>query len=89
MVRWEFLLASLQNFGFGPCFTKWVQTLYKTPKSCVMTNGRISLGRHDRGTLEPLATTIKANTNILDKQQGGKEQKLILYAGDIMGLTVL
>ncbi len=42
-VHWEFLFTTLSKFVFGPCFIKWVQTLCKTPKACVITNGKVSL----------------------------------------------
>uniref|UniRef100_A0A9J8CLD1 Reverse transcriptase domain-containing protein n=1 Tax=Cyprinus carpio carpio TaxID=630221 RepID=A0A9J8CLD1_CYPCA len=101
-VHWEFLFTTLLNFGFGPCFIKWVQTLYKTPKACVITNGKVSpsfdLTRGTRQgcplspllfniTLEPLAIAIRANTNIPGAQGGNKEHKLFLYADDILALV--
>ena len=98
-VQWEFLFASLSHFGFGETFTNWIKTLYKQPKAAVMTNGVISpLSRGTRQgcalspllfniVLEPLAIAIRENTNIRGVEGGGKENKLLLYADDILALV--
>ena len=38
-LNWNFMLASLQKFGFGPEFIKWVNILYTFPSFCVKNNG--------------------------------------------------
>ncbi len=41
-VSWDFLLQTLQAFGFGPIFCSWIQTLYSDPQIRVMNNGHNS-----------------------------------------------
>ncbi|KAG1925078.1 hypothetical protein F2P79_025775 [Pimephales promelas] len=41
-VEWPYLFFTLEKFGLGEFFIKWVRTLYKDPLSAVITNGRRS-----------------------------------------------
>ena len=38
-VEWNFLLASLEKFGFGEGFISWIKCCYTDILSCVMNNG--------------------------------------------------
>ena len=38
-LEWSFIERTLQYFGFGPSFTRWVKTFYKKIESCVLNNG--------------------------------------------------
>ncbi len=37
-VEWDYLLHTLQMFGFGASFISWVKLLYKAPLASVCTN---------------------------------------------------
>lgn len=78
-VSWPFLLKTLNKFGFGPNFIKWIQLLYTAPQSVVRVNECISqafeLGRGTRQgcplspllfalSIEPLAQMIREDVNI-------------------------
>ncbi|KAJ8403185.1 hypothetical protein AAFF_G00354020 [Aldrovandia affinis] len=73
-VEWQYLLLTLESFGFGRTFIKWIGLVYKEPKVVVVTNGTISpyfrLGRGTRQgcplspllfalAFEPLAAAIR------------------------------
>ena len=36
---WNFLHESLEFFGFGESFLRWIKTFYKNISSCVINNG--------------------------------------------------
>ena len=38
-VRWSFLKKTLNKFGFGDNFIKWIDTIYTNPESTVLNNG--------------------------------------------------
>ena len=38
-ISWKFLFKTLKYFNFGNYFIKWISTLYKQPKACVLNNG--------------------------------------------------
>ena len=38
-VEWDWLFSTLERYNFGDTFIKWLKTLYKNSKSCIMTNG--------------------------------------------------
>lgn len=78
-VSHSFLLQTLHNFGFGPTFTQWIQTIYNSVSSSFKVNGWLTafipLGTDLRQgcalsmplyilTAEILAITIRANTDI-------------------------
>jgi len=35
----DFLFRTLSAFGFGPSFTRWINTFYNNISSCVLNNG--------------------------------------------------
>ena len=41
-VDWDYLIASLKAFNFGPEFIKLVKTFYKNVSSCILNNGFFS-----------------------------------------------
>ncbi|KAF7643269.1 hypothetical protein LDENG_00242520 [Lucifuga dentata] len=101
-VEWGFLMHTLESFGFGDEFIKWITVIYADPQAAIFTNGLISdFFKLSRGTkqgdplspllfvrfLEPLAATIRADQRIRGVQVGGKEHKLFLYADDILRLA--
>ena len=47
----DFIIAALEDYGFGPNFVQWVITLLHDQKSCVMNNGHsTSYFNLERGT---------------------------------------
>ena len=47
----DFILASLDKYGFGPDFIQWIKTLFANNESCVMNNGSsIGFFKIQRGT---------------------------------------
>ena len=38
-ISWKFLHTTLQHFGFGENFRKWISTIYNNSHSCVTNNG--------------------------------------------------
>jgi len=85
-VSHEFLFKTLDSFGFGPNFQKWVKILYKDISSAVIVNQHISRSfpvtrsvRQGCGlspalyvlTLEPLLHKIRQNPNIKGVQLPG------------------
>ena len=41
-VDWNYLIAALRVFNFGPNFLNWVEVLYRDASSCVINNGYTS-----------------------------------------------
>ena len=98
-VEWGYLIYTLQAFGFGEGFIKWVKVLYSAPRAAVLTNGTMSPFFHlGRGTrqgdplspllftlfVEPLAVAIRDDLNIKGVMAGGQMHKMFLYADDIL-----
>ena len=102
-VEWGFLIHVLEAFGFGSGFVNWVKLIYTAPRASVLTNGQTSpFFQLSQGAkqgdplspllcilfLEPLANAIRAEAGITGVKAGGKENKLFLYADDILWLSV-
>jgi len=98
-LEWPYLFFTLKNFGFGEEFIKWIQILYTSPLSAVITNGlRSSNFKIERGTrqgcplspllfalaMEPLATAIRQDTTIRGISLNNHEHKISLYADDVL-----
>ena len=98
-VEWGYLIYTLQAFGFGKGFIKWVKVLYSAPRAVVLTYGTMSPFFHlGRGTrqgeplspllltlfVEPLAVAIRDDFNIKGVMAGGQMHKMFLYADDIL-----
>lgn len=90
---------TLGTFWFGEGFIKWVNVIYSDPRATVITNGLTSpFFCLTRGTkqgdplspllftlfLEPLAISVRTETDIKGVSQGGEEYKMFLYADDIL-----
>ena len=84
-VEFPFLFYTVEKFGFGPIFRKWVELMYTDPSTTILTNGIMSLQtRLNHGVrqgsplsplifaifLEPLAIALRANSNIWGVQAG-------------------
>lgn len=98
-VSWEYLFYTLQQFGFGNTFISWVKLLYTSPLASVRTNDTYSpYFPLQRGTrqgcplspllfalvMEPLAATIRGQTNIKGISRAQREHKISLYADDVL-----
>ncbi|XP_063806456.1 uncharacterized protein LOC134984922 [Pseudophryne corroboree] len=98
-VEWGFLWGTLDRFGFGPIFKKWVQLLYSAPQARVSVNGHISSSFSlQRGTrqgcplspilfalaIEPLAGIVRSSPRVVGLRLGGRTDKIALYADDIL-----
>lgn len=98
-LQWDYLLYALHKFNFGNSFINWVKLLYTNPLALVCTNGLYSKSFSvSRGTrqgcplspllfalaLEPLAIAIRQNAAITGVYREGLEQKISLYADDLI-----
>ena len=41
-LEWSFIDKTLNFFGFGPQYCRWVKTLYSNSQSCIINNGHCS-----------------------------------------------
>ena len=97
-LNWNFLLISLEFFGFGESFLGWIKTFYKNISSCVINNGFSTLSfnlkwgvrqcdplspAHFITVLELLALSIRNNDQIKDIAVDGSEIKLVIFADDM------
>lgn len=98
-LEWPYLFFTLQEFGLGEVFIKWIQILYTSPLSAVNTNGlRSSSFNIERGTrqgcplspllfalaMEPLAAAIRQDTSIRGILLNKCRHKISLYADDVL-----
>ena len=94
---WNFLMITLQAFGFGSDICRWVETLYKHGKSCISVNGQISSwfsisrGCRQGDPISPylfilcaeiLGQMIRENNNIRGIEINRTEHKLSQFADD-------
>jgi hypothetical protein len=97
----DYMYRVLEEMNFGHSFIKWIKTLYANASAVIANNGWTSdpvfLHRGLRQgcplspllyvlTVEPLAQTIRANSDIQGVHTpggGGKETKLVQYADDM------
>ena len=92
-VSHDYLLKTLESFGFGPSFIKWIKTIYNCACSSVKPNGWmtafIDLGRGLRQgcalsmplyvlTAETLAIKIRENKNVKGIFPPGSKEELKL-----------
>lgn len=97
-LNWNFLLKSLEFFGFGESFLGWIKTFYKNISSCVINDGfstpSFILKRGVRQgdplspslfitVLELLAVSIRNNDQIKGIAVDGCEIKLVIFANDM------
>ena len=102
-VEHEFMFRTLEKFGFGDRFVKWIRLLYSSAKSRVKCNGVVTdsfgLGRSVRQgcplsallysiTTEPLATMLKKDQHIQGIIIPGGERSLIHQYADDTNITV-
>ena len=98
-VKWVYLFAVLNKFGFGPNFTSWIKLLYLRPTASIRTNSQRSrpFNLH-RGTrqgcplspmhfdlaIEPLATALRTCKDMSCIWRGDTEHRVSLYADDLL-----
>ncbi len=98
-VEHQYMLSTLEEFGFGPSFRNWIEIIYSQPAASVITNQNISQPfRIHRGNrqgcllsvylfaimLEPLALSIRQNPEIWPIVVQGRPQQMSLYVDDII-----
>lgn len=98
-VRWSFLYKVLAKFGFNKNFITLIQSLYDRPRARVKINGDLSDSFHlERGTrqgcpispllfvifFEPLGQLIRQTKEIKGIEVGGTEQKVAMFADDVL-----
>lgn len=98
-IEWAYLFHVLKLFGFGEKFIKWVKMIYRTPKSCIITNNMVSKSFElHRGVrqgdclspllfniaLEPLAIDLRMHPGIEGSPMGTSECLISLYADDVL-----
>ena len=98
-VEWDYLINTLQRFGFGTNFVRWIKTLHLSPMASVRSNNLsseyFSLQRGTRQgcplspilfaiAIEPLAIALRANDDIQGITRGTLKLKLSLYADDLL-----
>lgn len=98
-LEWDYLFYTLEKFNVGGQFINWIRLLYTTPLASVCTNGSNSdafpISRGSRQgcplspllfalALEPLAIAIRQDTTIRGIFREGLEQKISLYADDMI-----
>ena len=101
-LNWNFLLKSLEFFGFGESFLGWIKTFYKNISSCVINNGfstpSFNLKRGVRQgdplspslliiVLELLALSIRNNDQIRGIAVDSFEIKLVIFADDMASIV--
>lgn len=98
-VRWKFLFNVMENFGFSQVIIKTLEALYSRPSARLKINGELTdsflLERSTRQGcplspllfaifIEPLAQWIRQNNMIKGIKMSAGEQKLALFADDIL-----
>lgn len=98
-IEWDFLWHCLEKFRFRPQVISWIQLLYAAPIARVKVNGHVSVPfALKRGTrqgcplsplhfslaLEPLAADICQSSNIIGFCRPLGEDKIALYANDML-----
>lgn len=98
-VEWSYLFAVLKKFNFDKTFIGWIISLYRDPQAQVCVNGslseRFSLFRGCRQgcplspllfnlAIEPLAEAIRASKDMHGIDIGSKENRISLYADDVI-----
>ena len=97
-IEWNFLLKSLNCFGFGPNLIRWVETFYSGISSCIINNGicsadfNVTRGVRQGDPLSPylfvlaielIAIAIRQSKDITGITIGSTEFKLNQYADDL------
>ena len=97
-LNWNFLLKSLEFFGFCESVLAWIKTFYRNITSCVVNNGfstrsfNLKSGVRQGDPLSPslfiivlelLALSIRNNDEIKGIVVDGNEIKLVIFADDM------
>lgn len=93
-VAWPYLFFSLERFGLGSNFIRWVRLLYSAPTAAVVTNN-FPLFRGTRQgcplfpllfalVIEPLAQAISGEMTVSGMSVVAKEHKISPYTNDIL-----
>lgn len=98
-VEWDYLFYTLQRFGFGQQFIRWIRLLYSSPQASVRTNNNYSsYFSQNRSTrqgcplspllfalaIEPLAIALRSDPRISGVLRCGRKQRVSLYADDLL-----
>ncbi|XP_041429991.1 protein max isoform X1 [Xenopus laevis] len=98
-IEWSYLWQILSRYELGNNYIAWVKALYDSPRARVRVNsgltGEIPLARGTRQgcplspllfalAIEPLAIRIRSNPQIVGLQLQRWEEKLSLYADDML-----
>lgn len=98
-LEWEYFWWSLQRFGFGPVFIRWVKLLYNRPSARLkINNGYSERFLLERGTrqgcplspllfalaMEPLAEVVRASAELRGFQRKWGKERIALYADDVL-----
>lgn len=98
-VRWKFLFRVMEKFGFDQIIIKTIEALYNKPSARLKINGELTdsfiLERSTRQGcplspllfaifIEPLAQWIRQNREIKGIKMAAGEQKLALFADDVL-----
>ncbi|XP_063813141.1 WD repeat-containing protein 19 [Pseudophryne corroboree] len=98
-IEWSYLWEVMTCMGFGPNFIRWVKLLYQHPTARISVNGYVSPSfRLYRGTrqgcplsptlfalaIEPLACLIRSHPGIVGIHTGPREDRIALYADDML-----
>ena len=98
-VRWKFLFRAMEKFGFNQVIIKTQEALYNKPSARLKINGELTdfflLERSTRQGcplspllfaifIEPLAQWIRQNREITGIKMPAGEQKLALFADDVL-----
>ncbi len=98
-VEWDYLFYTLKKFGFSNRFVSWIRVLYSSPLASVRTNNNLSsyfpLNRGTRQgcplsallfmiAFEPLVIALCSGAGIRRIQRNGSENRVSLYADDML-----
>ena len=97
-LNWNFLLKSLEFFGFRESFLGWIKTFYKNISSCVINNGfstpsfNLKRGVCQGDLLSPslfiivlelMALSIRTNDQVKGIAVDGSEINLVIFVDDM------
>ncbi|KAM8966964.1 LOW QUALITY PROTEIN: megakaryocyte-associated tyrosine-protein kinase-like [Pelodytes ibericus] len=98
-VNWDFIRATLQQYGFGPNLRTWINSLYDSTNARVRVNGMLGtsfgIGNGTRQgcplspllfaiTLEPFLQAIRDDPRIKGFCTHNSEHKVSAYADDLL-----
>lgn len=98
-LEWEYLIAILSRYNFGPIFISWIRIIYSLPMAIIKTNNQHSSPfKLSRGTrqgcpmspslfalaIEALAAIIRSHNYLQGIKIGSENHVISLYADDIL-----